>query len=51
MNFIFVFADIQNTLVFSNVYQNVDICVENNSNAIDSMKKPKLTETKKTFES
>lgn len=47
MNFIFVFADIQNTLVFSNVYQNVDICVENNSNAIDSMKKPKLTETKK----
>lgn len=49
MNFIFVFADIQNTLVFSNVYQNVDICVENNSNAIDSMKKPKLTETKKTL--
>lgn len=47
MNFIFVFADIQNTLAFSNVYQNVDICVENNSNAIDSMKKTKLTETKK----
>lgn len=47
MNFIFVFADIQNTLAFSNVYQNVDICVENNSNAIDSMKKPKLTATKK----
>lgn len=47
MNFISVLADIQNTLAFSNVYQNVDICVENNSNAIDSMKKPKLTETKK----
>lgn len=47
MNFIPVLADIQNTLAFSNVYQNVDICVENNSNAIDSMKKPKLTETKK----
>lgn len=47
MNFIFVFADIQNTLAFSNVYQNVDICVENNLNAIDSMKKTKLTETKK----
>lgn len=47
MNFIFVFADIQNTLAFSNVYQNVDICVENNSNVIDSMKKTKLTETKK----
>lgn len=46
MNFIFVFADIQNTLAFSNVYQNVDICVENNSNVIDSMKKTKLTETK-----
>lgn len=49
MNFIFVFADIQNTLAFSNVYQNVDICVENNSNAIDFMKKPKLTATKKPF--
>lgn len=47
MNFISVLADIQNTLAFSNVYQNVDICLENNSNAIDSMKKPKLTETKK----
>lgn len=47
MNFISVLADIQNTLAFSNVYQNVDICVENNSNAIDSMKKPKLTATKK----
>lgn len=51
MNFISVLADIQNTLAFSNVYQNVDICVENNSNAKDSMKKPKLTATKKTFES
>lgn len=47
MNFISVLADIQNTLAFSNVYQNVDICVENNSNAIDAMKKLKLTATKK----
>lgn len=47
MNSICVLADIQNTLAFSNVYQNVDICVENNSNAIDSTKEPKLTETKK----
>lgn len=51
MNFIPVLADIQNTLAFSNVYQNVDICVENNSNAIDSMKKTKVDRNKKTFES
>lgn len=46
MNCISVLADVQNTVAFSNVYQNVDICVENNSNVIDSIKKPKLTETK-----
>lgn len=47
MNFISVLEDVQNTLAFSNVYQNVDICVENNSNVMDSKKKPKLTERKK----
>lgn len=36
-------------LVFLNVYQNVDIFVENNLNVIDFMKKLKLIEIKKVL--
>lgn len=47
MNFISLLTDAQNTLAFSNVYQNVDICVENISGEIDTEMKPKFTETEK----
>lgn len=35
---------------FSNVYQNVDICLENNSSVIQSKIKPNLTEKRKPLE-
>lgn len=35
---------------FSNVYQNVDICLENNSSVIQSNIKPNLTEKRKPLE-